>query len=59
MLVNMKKKTLSRSKAVLVEQVRTNKWLAEKLNKHETTISKWCTNEVQPLLEKLVDVAFV
>jgi DNA-binding XRE family transcriptional regulator len=53
----MKKKTINRLKAVLAEQNRTNKWLAEVLDKNETTISRWCTNEVQPSVETLVIIA--
>ncbi|CAA0152302.1 helix-turn-helix transcriptional regulator [Tenacibaculum maritimum] len=53
----MSKKAINRLKVVLVEQNKTNKWLAEKLTKNETTISRWCTNEVQPSLETLVKIA--
>ena len=40
----MSRKAINRIKAVLAEQAKTNKWLAEQLNKNETTISRWCTN---------------
>ena len=53
----MNKKTINRIKAVLAEQGKTNKWIAEQLNKNETTVSRWCTNEVQPSLETLVEIA--
>lgn len=53
----MSKKTINRLKAVLAEQNRTNKWLAEVLDKNETTISRWCTNEVQPSIDTLVLIA--
>lgn len=43
----MPNKPINRLKVVLVEQGKTSKWLAEQLNKNETTISRWCTNEVQ------------
>ena len=55
----MSKKTINRIKVVLAEQEKTNKWLAERLSKNETTISHWCTNEKQPSIETLVDVANV
>jgi len=58
MQINMSKIAINRLKAVLAEQGKTNKWLAEKLKKNETTISRWCTNEIQPSLENLVLVAF-
>jgi putative transcriptional regulator len=53
----MNKKAINRLKAVLAEQGRTNKWLAEELNKNETTISRWCTNEVQPSIDSLITIA--
>lgn len=53
----MSKKAINRLKAVLAEQGKTNKWLAEKLSKNETTISRWCTNEVQPSMDTLVEIA--
>lgn len=53
----MAKKTINRLKIVLVEQGRTNKWLAEKLEKNTATVSRWCTNEMQPSLETLVEIA--
>lgn len=53
----MKKKAINRLKAVLAEQGRTNKWLAEQLEKNETTISRWCTNEVQPSIDSLIEIA--
>jgi len=48
---------INRLKAVLAEQGRTNKWLAEHLQKNETTISRWCTNEIQPSMETLIVIA--
>lgn len=57
MLINMNKKAINRLKVVLVEQGKTNKWLAEKLDKNETTVSRWCTNEVQPSLETLIQIS--
>ena len=50
-------KDLNRLKVVLAEKKRTNKWLAEQLGKDPATISKWCTNNAQPSLENLVDIA--
>lgn len=55
----MSKKILNRIKVVLVENSRTNKWLAEKLGKNATTVSRWCTNDMQPSLEQLVEIAKV
>lgn len=50
-------KRINRLKVVLVEQNKTGKWLAETLGKNEATISRWCTNEMQPSLETLVRIA--
>ena len=52
-----KKRVLNRIKGVLADKGKTNIWLAEKLGKNKTTISKWCTNDQQPTLETLFDVA--
>lgn len=53
----MNRKAINRLKVILAEQQKTNKWLAETLDKNETTISRWCTNEVQPSLDTLVQIA--
>jgi putative transcriptional regulator len=53
------KKIYNRIKAVLAEKRQTNIWLAEKLNKNKTTVSKWCTNDIQPPLETLFEIARV
>ncbi len=53
----MAKKAINRIKVVLVEQGRTNKWLATKLNKNTATVSRWCTNDMQPSLETLVQIS--
>lgn len=55
----MTKKVINRIKVVLVEQGRTNKWLADKLGKNSTTVSRWCTNDMQPSLETLVQISEV
>lgn len=44
---------LNRLKVVLVEKKRTGRWLAEQLGKDPATVSKWCTNSVQPDLQTL------
>ena len=55
----MSKKAINRLKVVLVEKNLSSKWLAEKLDKNEATISRWCTNDVQPPLTTLVKIAEV
>ena len=39
---------LNRIKAVLAEQEKTSKWLAEQVGKSACSVSKWCNNIVQP-----------
>jgi DNA-binding Xre family transcriptional regulator len=48
---------INRLKVVLVEKGKTGKWLAESLGRNEATISRWCTNDVQPPLETLIQIA--
>ena len=50
---NMQNNTINRLKAVFVEQNSTSKWFSEQLGKDPATISKWCSNSVQPSLEML------
>lgn len=50
---------LNRLKVVLVEQGKTGKWLAEQIGKSTCTVSKWCSNTVQPDLKTLNDIASV
>lgn len=45
---------MNRIKAVLAE---TSKWLAAELGKAENTVSRWCSNRVQPSLEILSEIA--
>lgn len=51
------KRILNRIKSVLADKDKTNIWLAEKLGKNKSTISKWCTNDQQPTLDTLFDIA--
>lgn len=57
MQIIMPQKAINRLKVVLVEQGKTSKWLAEQLGKNETTVSRWCTNEVQPSLDTMFRIA--
>ncbi len=53
----MQMKRINRLKIVLAEQGKTGKWLAHALGKNESTVSRWCTNEVQPSVETLLTIA--
>lgn len=48
---------LNRLKVVLVEQNKTEKWVAEQLGKSTCTVSKWCSNSIQPDLQTLDKIA--
>lgn len=48
---------LNRIKVVLVENQKTGKWLAEQLGKSSCTVSKWCSNTVQPDIITLEKIA--
>jgi len=48
---------LNRIKVVLVEQQKTGKWLAEQMGKSAYTVSKWCSNSIQPDLATLDKIA--
>lgn len=47
----------NRIKAVLAEQGATNNWLAEQLGVNRASVSKWCTNTMQPTVEMLFRIA--
>lgn len=48
---------LNRVKVALVERQRTSKWLAEQMEKSETTVSRWASNKSQPSVEQLFAIA--
>jgi putative transcriptional regulator len=48
---------LNRIKSVLAEKNVNGKNLAAFLGKTESTVSRWCTNEVQPSVETLYDIS--
>ena len=50
---------LNRLKVVLVEQGKTGKWLSEQLGKSNCTVSKWCSNSIQPDLQTIDKIATI
>ena len=50
-------KEVNRIKVVMAEKKRTSKWLAEQIGKNPATVSKWCTNTIQPSMDTLLDIA--
>lgn len=53
----MDKKAYNRIKAVLAEKNKTGNWLADTLGKNRSTVSKWSTNQMQPTIETLYEIA--
>ena len=50
-------KACNRIKVVLAEKNLTNKWLAERLGKDQSTVSKWVTNTSQPNFDSLIKIS--
>jgi len=55
--IDMESRKINRIKVVLVENGKTGKWLAEQVGKNEATVSRWCSNRMQPSLDMLVRIA--
>ncbi len=55
----MERKIYNRIKATIAEKGKTNEWLAQQLNMSTNTVSKWCTNTMQPTVERLFQIAEV
>ena len=48
---------LNRIKTALVDNGKTNKWIAAQLGKDPATVSKWCTNACQPSIEMMITIS--
>lgn len=53
----MESQKINRLKVVLVEKGKTGKWLVEQVGKNEATVSRWCSNKMQPSFDMLVKIA--
>lgn len=53
----MAHKKHNRIKAVIAERDKSSLWLANELGVNKTTVSKWCTNEIQPRIDMLSRIA--
>ena len=53
----MSKQRYNRIKIVLAEKEKSAKWLAEQLDKDKSTVSRWCTNDMQPTIETFYKIA--
>lgn len=42
---------------MLFENGKTGKWQAKQVGKNEATVSRWCSNKMQPSLDMLVKIA--
>ena len=58
-MVNQQMKAINRIKAVLAEKQVSGKCLAKEIGRTENTVSRWCSNKVQPSLENLLEIAEV
>ena len=56
---NQQIEMLNRLNAVLADQGRTSRWLAEQLGKSENTVSRWCANKVQPSITQLNEISTI
>ena len=48
---------INKIKVMLVDNGKTNRWIATQLGKDPATVSKWCTNSAQPTLETMMQIA--
>jgi len=53
----MAKREYNRIKVVLAEKKKTNKELAKHLKVRPGTVSRWCTNDSQPNIATLFEIA--
>ena len=53
----MESQKINRIKVALVENGKTGKWLAKQVGKNEATVSRWCSNKMQPSLDTLVRIS--
>jgi putative transcriptional regulator len=53
----MDKIIYNRIKTVLTEKNKSSKDLARHMGRSQTSVSRWCTNDVQPRIEDLYKIA--
>jgi transcriptional regulator with XRE-family HTH domain len=53
----MAKQKFNRIKSMLAEREKSAKWLADALGKDKSTVSRWCTNDMQPSVETFYQIA--
>ena len=47
----------NRLKIILAEKNVTNHWLATEMGVTDMTVSRWCTNRIQPSISQLVQMS--
>lgn len=47
----------NRLKIILAEKNVTNRWLATEMGVTDMTVSRWCTNRIQPSISQLVQMS--
>ena len=47
----------NRLKVILAEKNVTNHWLATEMGVTDMTVSRWCTNRIQPSISQLVQMS--
>lgn len=47
----------NRIKIVLAEKDKSSSWLAEQVGRDKSTVSRWCSNSMQPNVETLFKIA--
>lgn len=54
---NSKHMYRNRLRVILAEKEKNNRWLAEKLDVSEITMSRWTTNKIQPSMSQFVIIS--
>ena len=52
-----KKNCQNRIRVVLADKQITNRWLAERMDVTDMTVSRWKTNKIQPSMAQFVEIA--
>ena len=55
--IKQNEKVENRLKVVLADKKKTCRWLASEIGRNENTVSRWCSNKVQPSLDQLREIA--
>ena len=53
----VKKLYPNRLRIILAEKNVTNHWLATEMGVTDMTVSRWCTNRIQPSISQLVQIS--